>query len=150
MELTRLLGFLHRHQRIAIDTNVFIYQFQANPRYLKLTAHVFEWLGSPRHSAVTSAVTMAELLVQPYRTLNHYQVSEFYALLSRYSNLEWISATLDIADTAARIKALHRLRTPDALLAATAIRHQATGLVTNDSAFERVDDFETVVLERLL
>jgi predicted nucleic acid-binding protein len=93
---------------------------------------------------------MTELLVQPYRTSNEQQVDEFYALLSTYPNLDWIPLSLQIADTAARIRGLHRLRTPDALQAATAIHAQATGFVTNDPMFERVKDFETLVLEHLL
>jgi predicted nucleic acid-binding protein len=42
------------------------------------------------------------------------------------------------------------MRTPDALLAATAVYAQVTGLITNDSIFQRVDMFETLVLESLL
>jgi hypothetical protein len=42
------------------------------------------------------------------------------------------------------------LRTPDALQAATAIHAQATGFITNDPIFERLEGFETMILERLL
>jgi predicted nucleic acid-binding protein len=42
------------------------------------------------------------------------------------------------------------MRTPDALLAATALESEATGFVTNDAIFKRVSDFETLVLEELL
>lgn len=150
MGLTRLRGFLRRHQRIAFDTSVFIYQLEANARYIDLTDHVFTWLERPNHAAVTSTITMAELLVQPYRVADDQQVDEFYALLSTYPNLDWIAPSLPIADRAARIRAAHRLRMPDALQAATAIESQATGLVTNDSVFERVREFETLVLHRLL
>jgi predicted nucleic acid-binding protein len=55
-----------------------------------------------------------------------------------------------VADVAARIRAANRLRTPGALQAATAIRAQVTGLVTNDPVFERVGAFETLVLDHLL
>lgn len=50
----------------------------------------------------------------------------------------------------ARFLALHRLRTPDALLAATATHAGATGLITNDPVFERVQEFETLGLDSLL
>jgi predicted nucleic acid-binding protein len=148
--LTLLRNFLRRHQRIALDTSIFIYQLEANPRYAALTDHVFAWLERPGHSAVTSTITMTELLVQPYRTSDEEKVNEFYALLSTYPNLEWIAPTLEIADIAAGIRARHRLRTPDALQAATAFESRATGMITNDLAFERLTDFETMVLENLL
>lgn len=93
---------------------------------------------------------MTELLVQPYRDRDEQQVDEFYGLLSTYPNLDWIAPNLEIADLAARMRALHRLRTPDALQAATAVCAAATGLITNDPVFERVEGFETVVLDKLV
>lgn len=150
MGLTRLRAFLRRHRRIALDTSVFIYQLEGNPRYVGLTDHIFGWLERPDHAAVTSTVTMTELLVQPYRQSAEQRVDEFYALLATYPNLDWIAPDLAVADLAARIRAAHRLRTPDALQAATAVRALATGLVTNDPVFERVEAFETIVLDHLL
>lgn len=150
MGLTRLRSFLRRHRKVALDTSLFIYQLQANPRYVDLTDHVFTWIERPNHSAVTSTITMTELLVQPYQRSDDQQVDEFYSLLSTYPNLDWIAPSLLIADTAARLRAAHRLRTPDALQAATAFHSEATGFLTNDSIFERVKAFETLVLERLL
>lgn len=93
---------------------------------------------------------MTELLVQPYRDFDEQRVDEFYGLLSTYPNLDWIAPSLDIADLAAQIRVLHRLRTPDALQAATAAHVQATGLVTNDPVFERVESFETLWLDQVL
>ena len=150
MGLTRLRAFLGRHRRIALDTSIFIYQLEANPRYLALTDLLFSWLERAGRSAVTSTITMTELLVQPYRNADEQRVNEFYALLSTCPNLEWIAPTLEIADVAARIRAQHRLRTPDALQAATAVHARATGLVTNDLALGRVEAFETLVLDQIL
>jgi predicted nucleic acid-binding protein len=93
---------------------------------------------------------MTELLVLPYRDGDEQQANDFYGLLSTYPNLDWVAMTLEIAELAARIRALHRLQTPDALQAATAVQAQATGLITNDPFFERVEGFETLVLDRLL
>lgn len=93
---------------------------------------------------------MTELLVQPYRDCEEERADELYALLSTYPGLDWIAPSIEIADTAARIRALYRLRTPDALQAATAAQAQATGLVTNDTVFKRIEAFETLVIEDLL
>jgi predicted nucleic acid-binding protein len=144
-----LPAFLGAHRRIALDTSVFIYQLAANHRYVQMTDAVFKWLERPNHSAVTSTITMTELLVQPYRDGSEHRVNESYALLATYPNLEWRAPDLDIADMAAQLRAVHRLRTPDALQAATAIQAQATGFITNDSGFERLHLFETLVLDRL-
>jgi predicted nucleic acid-binding protein len=135
---------------VALDTSVFIYQLEANARYLPLTDPIFSWLERPDSNAVTSTITMTELLVHPYRDSDDERVDEFYGLLSTYPNLEWIAPNLEIADMAARLRAMHGFRTPDALQAATAAHSGATGLITNDAVFERVDAFETLVLDRLL
>ena len=149
MALAPLRAFLRRHRRIALDTSVFIYQLEANARYLALTDHIFTWIERPGGKAVTSTITMTELLVQPYRVADQQQADEFYVLLSTYPNLEWMAPNLEIADRAARLRALHGLRTPDALQASTAVHARATGFVTNDSTFERVKDFETLLLDKL-
>lgn len=129
---------------------LFTYQLKANPRYAPLTDRIFASLERSDHRAVTSTITMTELLVQSYRDSGKHRVDEFYALLATYSNLDWIAPDLETADIAARLRATHRLRTPDALQAAIAIRAQATGLLTNDPVSERVGAFETLVLDNLI
>jgi predicted nucleic acid-binding protein len=91
---------------------------------------------------------MTELLVQPCRDNDDVRVNRFYGLLSTYPNLEWVAPDLEIADLAAQMRAVDRLRTPDALQAATAVRARATALIANDPVFERVRGFETLVLDR--
>ena len=150
MELNRLRVFLRRHRRIALDTSIFIYQLEANARYVPLTDPIFAWLEQPGHQAVTSAITMTELLVQPYRDSEERRADELYGLLSTYPNLKWIAPNLEIADLAAQFRARHGLRTPDALQAATAAQQHAAGFLTNDPVFERVGAFETLVLDHLL
>jgi predicted nucleic acid-binding protein len=93
---------------------------------------------------------MTELLVPAYRGGAEQKVDEFYAVLTTYPNLDWIAPSLEIADIAARIRATQRLRTSDALQAATAVHARATGLITNDRVFERVEGFEAMVLEGLV
>jgi predicted nucleic acid-binding protein len=146
----RLRLFLRRYRRIALDTSVFIYQLEANPRYVALADCIFSWIEKPGHEAVTSTITMTELLVPSYRDKDEDHVDAFYGLLSTYPNLRWIAPDLETADLAAKLRAQYRLRTPDALQAATAIRAQATGFVTNDPAFARIGELETVVLDRML
>ena len=150
MEVERLRDFLRRHKRIALDTSVFIYHLEPNPRYLALTNLIFSWLERAGSNALTSTITMTELLVLPYREGDEQRADDLYSLLSTYPNLDWTAPNLEIAELAARIRALHRLQTPDALQAATAAHTGATGLITNDAVFARVEGFQTLVLDDLL
>ena len=148
--LAGLEAFLRRHQTIALDTCVFIYQLEANPQYVPLTDPIFAWIEEGNSKAVACTSAMTEILVHPYRNLDEQRVESHYGLLVTYPNLEWIAPDLQIADLAASIRGLHRLKTPDALHAATAVRSGATGLITNDPDFEKVETYETLVLDRLL
>ena len=150
MGVDRLRAFLRRHRLVALDTSVFIYQIEANARYLPFTDHIFSWLEQAGGHGVTSTVTMTELLVQPYREFDEPRVHGFFGLPATFPNLQWVAPSLEIADLAARIRAAHRLRTPDALQAATAVHAGATGLVSNDRVFKRLGAFETLVLEQLV
>ena len=150
MGVDALRSFLRKNRRIALDTNIFIYHIEANPSYVPLTEVVFSALERTSLTAVTSTITMTELLVPAYKKQDEEKVDEFYVLLSRYPNLEWVAPTLEIADLAAEFRALYRLRTPDALLAATAVLQRASGFITNDPVFTRVPNFETLVLDRVL
>src|SRR5437660_1202235 len=101
----RLESFLARHAKIGIDTAVFIYQVEENKEYVEITQGIFDWLEGPHAQAVTSTITMLELLVHPYRADDSESVDSFYALLSTYPHLEWLPVTLNVADRAASLRA---------------------------------------------
>ncbi|HME36354.1 MAG TPA: type II toxin-antitoxin system VapC family toxin [Candidatus Sulfotelmatobacter sp.] len=147
MEVARVRAFLRRHPRVALDTCIFIYQWEANPRYSPLTNVIFSSAEQSHITVVTSTITMTELLVHPYQNSDVVRINELFGLLSTYPNLEWIAPDLDIAARAAEIRARHRLRTPDALQAATAVHAHATALVTNDPVFRRVSQLEVLILD---
>ena len=150
MGIAEVRLFLKRNPRVALDANVFVYQLEAHPRYKLITKAVFDELDSGRISAVTSTITMTELLVPAYREQDDQRVDAFYGLLSTYPNIEWLALDLEIADMAAELRASYKLQTPDALQAATAIQGKASGFVTNDPVFGRVKQFETLILDRVI
>lgn len=52
--MTTLTAFLRRHRRTGFLASVFIYQLEANDRYLALTDAVFAWIEQPGRETVTS------------------------------------------------------------------------------------------------
>ena len=145
-----LAGFLGRHQKIGIDTSVFIFEVEANPKYVELVHPIFQWMEKPASQAVTSTVTILELLVQPYRRADLDTVNKFYALLSTHPNLRWVELTLPVADAAAGLRAEFNLKTPDAIQVASALALQATGFISNDPAFKRLEKLDILILDDLL
>ena len=97
MGVEPLRAFLRRHCRIALDTNIFIYQLESNPKYLAYTDLIFSWLERSESKAITSTITMTELLVLPYREGDEQRADDFYGLLSTYPNLDWIAPNLEIS-----------------------------------------------------
>lgn len=147
MEIGKLLA---GHRLVALDTCVFIYLMERNPKYFAAADAVFEWMEHPGSSAVTSTVVLTEILVQPYRNANLTQAQNFYALLTTMPNLTWVAPSLPIANSAALLRATYRLQTPDALIAATATDCNASAIITNDAIFKRVPDLEVLILDDYL
>lgn len=135
---------------MALDTNVFIYELDVYPKYVEVARSVFEWLAQPGRIAVVSTIVMTEVMTGPYRARDEVRADAFRRLLFPYPHLEWTPPGLAIADLAARYRAEHRLRTADAIVAATTTHAAATLLISNDPGFERVPDFKTVLLDDLL
>ena len=150
MGLAHLRSFLRQHRTVALDTSVFVYHLEANEKYLSLSNQVFAWMEQPERQALTSTLTMTELLVKPYKNGDWRRADEMYGLLSTHPSLRWIAPDLAIADLAARLRAEYRLKTPDALQAATAIHAGATAFLTNDRDFEKLPMLQVCLLDEML
>ena len=150
MGIEGLHHFLRRRHRVALDTGVFIYHSQDHPKYSPFTTPLFLWLQSRTGRAITSSVTLTELLVQPIRMKDEKLVGEFFGVLTRYPNLEWVPVSIQIAALAARYRADYGLRTPDALQGATCVYSQVPSLITNDLAFKRIPELTVLLLDDLL
>ncbi len=142
-----LKRFLHKHRIIAFDTGPLIYFVEKHPRYFPLCDVIFEGVESGAVKATTSTLTLLETLVRPYQLKNDELVLKFYSLLTTYPHLTWIPITLNIADLAARLRAEHHLKTPDAIQAASAITSDATGFVCNDRVFRKIPEIDCLVLD---
>jgi predicted nucleic acid-binding protein len=140
---------IQRH-RIGLDTNIFIYFLEDHPRYGGWCASLFELIEQGQQSAVTSTVTLLELLVQPYRQQKDELAHKIYALTSTYPKLEWIPLTMPLADRAAELRARYRLSTPDAIQLATAITHKAVRFYGNDRVLQRVKEIECILVDDLV
>lgn len=150
VEVSLSQGFPAERERIGLDTNVFIYFLEYHPRYGAWCASLFDRIERGQNSAVTSTVTLLELLVQPYRDQKEELAQKIFALASTYPKLEWVSVTMNIADRAAELRARYRLSTPDAIQLATAIGHNATRFYGNDRGLRRVKEIECVLVDELI
>lgn len=61
-----------------------------------------------------------------------------HTLLATFPNLIFVSISSDLAILAARIRAEHKLRTPDAIHLATGLANNVSWVVMNDKAFAKL------------
>lgn len=76
---------------------------------------MFDRIERGLYPAVTSTVTLLELLVQPYRDQKDELVQKIFAFASTYPKLEWVPVTMSLTDRAAELRARYRLSAPDAI-----------------------------------
>lgn len=148
VSLPTLEGFLRKHKRIGLDSNILIYFIEAHPLSHTLTQKIFESIETGRNLGICSTLSLLEVLVQPYRKNNDELVNQFYALLTTYPHLVWIGLSVEIADLGARLRAKYQLKTPDAILLATAIHSGATGFIGNDAQLKQIIELDVLALAR--
>ncbi len=139
--------FLRRHRVVAADTMVFIYHLQDHPRYAAATLAILDAWESGSVEGVTSVISLAEVLVKPLREKRQRAVDDYRRLLRAFPNLRLLPLTADIAEEAARLRALHGLALPDMIQIASAVAGGAGGLVTNDPSLQRVTGIEVLLLD---
>lgn len=139
---------------IGIDTNCFIYFFDdgsAGPRPAWLRANVFEPLAAGRRRGVTSTLTVSELLVRPYADAQPDRAAALRAALTAFPTLAILPVTMEIADGAARLRAAHDIRLPDAIQLATTHAGGGQAFLTNDRALAHADPgLPVLILDELV
>jgi len=95
---------------------------------------------------VTSELTLLEVLVKPLKDGNTSLISVYRKILLETQGLECLEIDQTVLELAARIRAEWRLRTPDAIHAATALRAGASLFLTNDTDFRKVPGLNVVLL----
>jgi predicted nucleic acid-binding protein len=132
MSLGNLEGALPPGDRILLDTTALASYFDAGEATHPVARHVVEELvGTGRNAAIVSMVTAMELLVRPLRVspAGQHTVLTF---LRHHPNLTAVSLDLEMAQSAAMLRALHRFKPPDALVIGTGLACRVGHLVTND------------------
>ncbi len=98
---------------------------------------------------VTSVLTLTEVLVLPLRLKDQRLVDRYTRILLQAENIFSVDVSNDIATEAARLRSLHRLRTPDAIQLATAVDQGADAFLTNDVALSRASGVEILPVDQL-
>jgi predicted nucleic acid-binding protein len=117
---------------VGIDTAIFIYFMEENPRFLPAIIPLFQEADQGKRELVTSALTLLEVLVVPYRAGNRTLAERYEALLTRSRGVRLVELSHDQLRAAAQLRAATGVKTPDALQLVAAIGAGCTAFLTND------------------
>lgn len=135
--------------KVGLDTAPLIYFTEQNGAYLEMVDPFFEALGKGELQVVTSVMTLLEVLVRPFRDGNLTLAQTYREFLLNTTDVAIYDVSQEIAEEAARLRALYKVRTPDSVQLATAIHEKATFFLTNDIVLASLPDIKILVLDDL-
>jgi predicted nucleic acid-binding protein len=134
---------------LGFDTVPFIYLIERHPHHFGLVRAVFRRMTAGSFRGYTSVITLTELRTRPYQQHDTVVANRYRIVLARCKNLTLLSLDRHVAESAASLRALHNLRTPDALQIAVAIAVGCDAFLTNDHALRRVTEISVPLLDDL-
>lgn len=131
---------------IAVDTGPFIYFIEEHPQFLPLILPLFREADAGKRNLTTSALTLLEVLVTPYRAGNRSLAERYEALLTRGRGVRLVEISHEQLHAAAQLCAATGVKTPDALQIVAAISTGCTSFVTNDRRLPPIPGLRVVEL----
>jgi len=135
---------------VALDTSIFIYLIEEHPLYLPLVEPLFEKIDAGELEAVTSSLTLLEVLVIPFRFSNGALIDRYETLLTKSQGLRLVDLDRDFLRTVAQVRAATRAKTPDAMQLAAAMAAGCPVFLTNDDRIPSLPGLRVLLLDDYL
>jgi predicted nucleic acid-binding protein len=126
---------------LLMDSAPIIYVLEAHPKFGPRFEPIFAAHAAGRLRFAVTTVTIVEVLTGPLQTANEALARRYRAVLESWQPIE---LNVDIAESAARLRASLRLGLADAIQAASALAINAAALVTHDRDFSRVQSLRII------
>lgn len=137
---------LKRYKLVGLDTNIFVYYFERHPRFGPRTKTIFDLLSQNKLTAVTSLISLTELLSVPASAT---KIEGLKNLFLSTPNLNSIELNQIIALGAAKIRRDYSFRLPDSIQLATALHTKAQVFITNDRRLKRFKELSILLLSEI-
>jgi len=145
----RVENALTNVKRLYIETAPFIYYVEDHPNYADKMESIFSAISKTGVEITTSVITLTEALTKPLKVGDRVVEQAYRTLLQGAKHIELVPVTTRIAERAARLRAEHNLRTPDALHLAAALELDSDAFLTNDLTLRRVKELRVLVLDEI-
>lgn len=132
-----------------LDTAPLIYVIEDHPTFAPLVAPLLDAIDRGEKRGISSFLTLAEILVQPYRRRRADLAARYRELLVGSPNMRLLPLDEAVAVETARIRASYGIRLADAVHLATAVSAGADAFVTNDARLRRFREVRVIVLTDL-
>ena len=149
-EITSFKKEIQKNSSAYLDTNIFIYHLEDRLPYSELTQIIFDKTEEKSLQAHTSALTLLELNVKPYQLNRPDRALAHFALLKNLPHLFIHSLNPEMSDTAARLRAKYKLKTPDAIHLACALESRSEIMIGNDKGLKKIADIHYLYLNDYL
>lgn len=144
--LKKNINALSKYKIVGIDTNIFIYHFHDIDPYTKFTDKIFSGLAENKLRAITSLITLTELLSHEFSDSTLKALRESFFTVP---NLQVMDFDKNVALEAARIRREYKYRLPDAVQLATAMYGKAQVFITNDDRLKKFKELKVIMLKRI-
>jgi predicted nucleic acid-binding protein len=132
---------------VALDTVVWIYEFENHPTFGQVTRTLFrDGFGSGRCRAACSLLVLGEILVQPIANSRGDIADQYRKVLSSGPDLTVWPINREVVEAAAVLRAKYQIKMLDAIHAASAVVHKGNLFVTNDGRLRRIAEVPVVIL----
>ena len=143
-----LIKEIEKSKHVCIDTNIFSYYFTENQKYFNKIRKILVLAEEGKINIITSVVTMLEVMSMPNIENNRVLQENYYSVFKYYPNLTLVDVNVDIVVIAASLRRKYHLKTPDAILLATAINSKCDLFLTNDLRLKQVKEIKIVTLDK--
>jgi len=140
---------LSKNKSISVDSSFFIYHLESIKPYNELTSIVIEKISSGELFCNISSLVISELFVRPFKENNFKNIDLFERFIKAFPNSKICDFDFNTAKLSAKIRAESNLKTPDAILLATAIISGSDIFITNDLNLKKFsgNKLEILVME---
>ncbi len=135
---------------VYLDVNIWIYALEGYPDFWEEITLLFQAIDRGNLKAVTSELSLAEALVKPMQLQNESLQKAYKTAISNRQNVAVLPVEREILIQAAQLRSTSKLKLPDAIHGATALKAQCTSFLTNDRAFKEITNLHTVLLSEVI
>ncbi|QXD14714.1 PIN domain-containing protein [Rhodocaloribacter litoris] len=133
-------------RRVYLDANVFIYAVEGHEPFQGLLGRLFGEVAHQALLAFTSELTLAEVLVWPFREARVDLARHYRSVVQTHEGLTVVPITRSVLVEAARLRAATMLKLPDAIHVATALQADCEVFLTNDARLQGPPGLEVMRL----